>query len=303
MIAPPPTPNRPEKAPAAVPIAASLHVTRGILGRVPQPTADALAEVLRPLTEDPSHAAILLDVDGTLSPIVERAQDAHVPEKTSRVLGVLARRYGLVAAISGRAAMDTRRLVGVGGITYAGSHGAELLAPGDSKPTVLPAFATWTGRVRAFVAARDDRELRRLRVRIEDKGPIQALHWRGAPDEDAARTRVEGIAHEAESEGFLTHWGRKVLEVRPPVPVNKGRAVEQLLLRAPSVRTAMYAGDDATDLDAWDALDRLLKEGRLDACIRVGVASDEGPPQIAERADITVPGIPGFAEALDILAS
>jgi trehalose 6-phosphate phosphatase len=270
---------------------------------VTQPTADSLAGVLRPLTEDPRHAAILLDVDGTLSPIVERAQDAHVPESTSRVLGVLARRYGLVACISGRAAMDTRRLVGVGGITYAGSHGAELLAPGDSKPAVLPAFETWTGRVRAFVAARDDRELRRLRVRIEDKGPIQALHWRGAPDEDSARTRVEGIAHEAESEGFLTHWGRKVLEVRPPVPVNKGRAVEELMRRAPTVRTALYAGDDATDLDAWDALDRLLDEGRLDARVRVGVESDECPREIIERADIAVTGTRGFAEALDILAS
>jgi trehalose 6-phosphate phosphatase len=270
---------------------------------VPQPTANTLAEVLSPLTRDPSHAAIMLDVDGTLAPIVERAQDAHVPEKTSRLLGVLARRYGLVACISGRAAMDTRRLVGVGGITYAGSHGAELLAPGDSKAAILPAFETWTDRVRAFVAARDDRELRKLRVRIEDKGPIQALHWRGAPDEDAARTRVEGIAQEAESEGFLTHWGRKVLEVRPPVPVNKGLAVEELLRRTPAVRTALYAGDDATDLDAWDALDRLLEQGRLDARVRVGVESDEGPPQIVERADIAVPGIRGFAEALDILAS
>jgi trehalose 6-phosphate phosphatase len=270
---------------------------------VPQPSADTLAEVLRPLTDDPAHAAIMLDVDGTLAPIVDRAQDAHVPEKTSRALGVLARRYGVVACISGRAAMDTRRLVGVGGIAYAGSHGAELLAPGESKPTVLPAFETWTPRVRAFVAERDDRELRRLRVRIEDKGPIQAFHWRGAPDEDAARTRVEGIAHEAESNGFLTHWGRKVLEVRPPVPVNKGRAVEELLRRAPDVRAAMYAGDDATDLDAWDALDRLLEEGRLDARVRVGVASDEGPAQIVERADIAVHGIRGFAEALEILAS
>jgi trehalose 6-phosphate phosphatase len=69
------------------------------------------------------------------------------------------------------------------------------------------------------------------------------------------------------------------------------------------VRTALYAGDDATDLDAWDALDRLLEDGRLDARVRVGVASDEGPSQIVERADVVVDGIPGFAEALEVLAS
>ena len=268
-----------------------------------EPTAETLAEVLRPLTEDPGRSAIMIDVDGTLAPIVERAQDARVPEKSSRLLGALARRYALVACISGRGALDTRRLVGVGGIAYAGSHGAELLEPGDSKPTVLPAFETWTARVAEFAAERDTHGLRNLRVRIEDKGPIQAFHWRGAPDEDAARTRVQAIGQEAETDGFLIHWGRKVLEVRPPVPVNKGQAVEELLRRTPEARAAMYAGDDATDLDAWDALDRMLEDGRLDARVRVGVASDEGPAPIVERADVVVEGIPGFAEVLDILAS
>jgi trehalose 6-phosphate phosphatase len=270
---------------------------------VPQPTADTLAEVLRPLTEDPARSALLLDVDGTLARIVQRAQDASVPEQTSRLLGALARRYALVACVSGRAALDTRRLVGVGGISYAGSHGAELLEPGAARPTVLPAFSTWADRVGSFVADRDTADLRRLRVRIEDKGPIQAFHWRGAPDEDAARTRIEAIAHEAETDGFLTHWGRKVLEVRPPVPVDKGQAVEELLRRTPAAQAALYAGDDATDLDAWDALDRLLEAGRLESRIRVGVASDEGPAQIRERADVVVDGIGGFADVLDLLAS
>jgi trehalose 6-phosphate phosphatase len=270
---------------------------------VPSPTADTLAAVLRPLTADPARAAILLDVDGVLARIVERAQDASVPEGTSRVLGRLARRYGSVACVSGRTALDARRLVGVGSIAYAGSHGAELLEPGASKPTVLPAFATWAERVEGFVAGRDDHDLRRLRVRIEDKGPIQAFHWRGAPDEEAARTRIEGIAQEAEAEGFITHWGRKVLEVRPPVPVDKGQAVDELLRRASGVTAALYAGDDATDLDAWEALDRALDDGRLSARVRVGVASDEGPAAIAERADLVVDGTPGFAEALELLAS
>jgi trehalose 6-phosphate phosphatase len=269
---------------------------------VPSPTADTLAEVLRPLTEDPGRAAVLLDVDGTLSQIVTRAQDARVPKQTSRLLAAMTRRYGLVACISGRSALDARRLVGVGGIAYAGAHGAELLEPGEARPTILPAFDTWTDRVVAFTRERDDRELRRLRVRIEDKGPIQAFHWRGAPDENAARTRIEGIAEEAEADGLITHWGRKVLEVRPPVPVDKGRAVDELLRHAPDVRTALYAGDDATDLDAWDALDRHLEDGRLDERVRVGVASDEGPAQIRERADLVVDGIPGFATALEVLA-
>ena len=267
---------------------------------MPAPTAEAAAEVLRPLTEAPDRAGIILDIDGTLAPIVERAEDAHVPPETLRALSPLVRRYALVACVSGRAAADARRLVGIGGISYAGSHGAELLDPGADGPAVLPAFESWTGRVRDFAAERDSRELRRLRVRIEDKGPIVAFHWREAPDEDAARTRVEGIAHEAETAGFVTHWGRKVLEVRPPVPVDKGRAIDELVRRT-GIRTAMYAGDDATDLDAFSALERLVTAGDLDAAVRVGVASEEGPAAIVERADLAVDGPQGVALVLETL--
>jgi trehalose 6-phosphate phosphatase len=253
------------------------------------------ADALRPVTDDPARAGIFLDVDGTLAPIVGRAEDAHVPEKTSLLLGKLARRYGLVACVSGRSATEARRLVGVGGITYAGSHGAELLEPGDTKPTVLPAFADWAPRVQQFVRSLDERDLRLLRVRIEDKGPIVALHWRGVPDEDVARTRLEGVAQEAEAEGLRIHWGRKVLEIRPPVEVNKGQAVSELIRRR-DLRAAMFAGDDATDLDAFDALDA------LPGAIRVGVRSAEGPSEIVERADIVVDGPEGVAAVLAALA-
>jgi len=258
-------------------------------------------EVLAPLLANPSEAAILSDVDGVLAPIVPRAEDAHVREETSVLLGRLARRYGCVACISGRSVADVRRLVGVGGIAYAGSHGAELLLPGSSRPRTIPAFKSWESRVRRFARGQDTPELRRVRARIEDKGPIVAFHWRGAPDEDAARTHLEGLAQEAETAGFATHWGRKVLEVRPPVPIDKGQAVRELVTHA-NARTALYAGDDVTDLDAFDAFDELVAEGRVTAAVRVGIASDEGPRAIVDRADLVVEGTDGFARVLAALA-
>jgi trehalose 6-phosphate phosphatase len=255
---------------------------------------------LAPLTEEPSRAAIFCDIDGVLAPIVMRAEDAQVPKETALLLGRLARRYACVACVSGRSASDARRLVGVGGITYAGSHGAELLEPGGRTRT-NPAFKSWEGRVRGFVAERDQPALRALRVRIEDKGPIAALHWRGAPDERAAHERVEAIAREAEAAGLATHWGRKVLELRPPVSFDKGLAVRELVGLADS-RSAMFAGDDTTDLDAFDALGALVDEGALDAAVRIGVRSDEGPAAIVERADLVVDGVDGFRQVLATLA-
>jgi trehalose 6-phosphate phosphatase len=263
--------------------------------------AEALAEGVRPLTEDPSRAAVFCDIDGTLAPIVGRADDAKVPHEVSKLLGRLGRSYGLVACVSGRAAAEARRLVGVGAIAYAGSHGAELLEPGSSEPELIPEFAEWERPVREFAKGRDGAELRKLRVRIEDKGAIAAFHWRGAADEDAAHAHLEALAEDAEGEGFKTHWGRKVLEIRPPVELNKGLAVRKLAARS-GVRAALFGGDDATDLDAFEALDALVEEGELEARVRVGVRSDEGPEAIVESADIVVDGVEGFVGVLEALA-
>src|SRR5947208_741749 len=172
---------------------------------MPGAPVETIADALRPLTERPDEAAVLCDIDGTLAPIVERAEEATVPEATSRLLGRIARRYQVVACISGRGAAEARRIVGVGGIAYAGSHGAELLLPGQSQAELVPAFATWKDRVQDFALGKDSAELRMMRVRIEDKGAIVAFHWRGARDEATALTAVEGIAAEAESAGLLTH--------------------------------------------------------------------------------------------------
>jgi trehalose 6-phosphate phosphatase len=253
-------------------------------------------EALRPLTAEPAHSALFFDVDGTLAPIVERAADAQVPKETALLLSRLSRRYGRVACISGRAAADVRRLVGVGGIAYAGSHGAELLEPNATAPRVAPEFERWEPQVKEFVRERDTPDLRVLRVRIEDKGPIVTFHWRGAPDEEAARGRVEELAAEAVDAGLSVHWGRKVLEIRPPVPVHKGQAVRELM--SESARAALYAGDDMTDLDGFAALTELLAEGRLEHAVRVGVLSDEGPREIAREADIAVDGVEGMKRVL-----
>ncbi len=276
--------------------------TGGILGRVSSDITATLPDHLAALTSAPERGAVLCDVDGTLAPIVRRPTDAHVREEVSLLLSRLGRRYGLVACVSGRPVAEARRLVGVGAIAYVGSHGAEILPAGAKQPELLDAFASWEGRVRSFVRGREDEpDMKQMRIRLEDKGPIKAFHWRGAPDEEAAKTLLDGVAQEAETEGLAIHWGRKVLEIRPPVPVDKGQAVHALIERS-AVRSALYGGDDATDLDAFEALDALVGSGELDAALRVGVRSAEGPAAIVERADVVVDGVDGFVEVLSVLA-
>jgi trehalose 6-phosphate phosphatase len=265
------------------------------------PTRSELEKALQPLIEAPERAAILCDVDGTIAPIVERAELADVSDRTSHLLGALGRRYAVVACVSGRGAGDVRALVGVDGIDYAGSHGAEVLLAGAHESEWMPELEQHADRVRRFADELDGSDLSNLGVRLEDKGPIFAFHWRGASDENAARERVEQVAGAAEAEGLWTHWGRKVLEVRPPVAIDKGRAV-RLLLEGREVTAALYAGDDRTDLDGFEALAGLAAESGLEAAVRVGVASDEGPPEIVAQADLAVEGVSGFIDVLAVLA-
>ena len=264
--------------------------------------AATLEAVLAPLLADPGRAAVLLDIDGTLAPIVRHADDAHVPEPTRLPLIAIAKRYGLVACISGRRATTARRIVSLGSITYVGNHGAEILRGGRTTPEVDPEVADWARRVRRFgeEQLRAD-ELHRLRIRGEDKDVIFGFHWRGAPDEDAAEVAVRALAQRAEAAGFATHFGRKILEVRPPVELHKGKGVDRLLEDS-DVDVAMYVGDDRTDLDAFDALREAVGDGRLRQAVCIGVRSDETPPELEESADLLVDGPLGVRSALEVLA-
>ncbi len=265
-------------------------------------TSALLSDALGPLRADPARAAILFDIDGTLAPIVEHAADARVPESTRQLLTQIARRYGVVACVSGRRASEARAMVAIGTISYLGSHGAEVLRAGWTEPVVDPGLEDWAERIHEFAREADTADLRRRRVRLEDKGPIVAFHWRGAPDEEAARAAIDAIAARAQEAGLRTHWGRKVLEVRPPVRIDKGAGISSFLADT-DVDVALYVGDDVTDLDAFHALTQLVEEGRLSKAIRVGVRSDEGPSEITEEADLVVDGTAGVSELLAVLAA
>ncbi len=269
--------------------------------------AATLLEALAPLRSDPDHAAVLLDIDGTLAPIVRHAADAHVPEATRTLLIEIAKRYRLVGCVSGRRAATARQIVAIGSIAYIGNHGGELLRPGATRPELDPDVTAWSERVREFAARVYTAEHQRQRVRSEDKEAIAAFHWRGAPDERAAAALVKEIASQAEQEGLVTHWGRKVLEIRPPVALNKGLGVTALLQSAADrhdgspVAAALYVGDDSTDLDAFASLRALKEGGSLSYALCVAVGSDETPPELADQADLIIDGTSGVRSLLEAL--
>ena len=259
------------------------------------------AALLEPLRAEPARAAILTDVDGTLAPIVERAEEATVPAAAREALARLSERFGLVGCVSGRRAEEARRLVGLDGIAYAGNHGLELLLPGDEAPRPDPGLAGQETAAAEFVAGLDADALAAAALRLEDKGPIQALHWRGAEDESHAEGEAHEIAVAAGQAGLEPHWGRKVLELRPAGGGGKDAAVAALLAED-GIEHAAYAGDDRTDLDAFRRLRELREAGELTSAVCVGIVSPEAPPELPEDADLIVDGPEGWLAILKWLA-
>jgi trehalose 6-phosphate phosphatase len=219
---------------------------------------------------EPERAAVLLDVDGTLAPIVPRPEEALVPDETRAEVERLAERYGLVACVSGRTTTDARRLVGVDRIEYVGVHGLEGDPEAERFAPQLEAFAErmvwpWTLESKAGVAL--------------------AFHYRDASDQEDAERRAREVAQAAEHAGLRPQFGRRIVEVGPPVDANKGTGVRRLLDGRPLTR-ALYAGDDTTDLDAFRGLD----EADLDVALKVSVASPEMNPQLLTEADLVLDG-------------
>jgi trehalose 6-phosphate phosphatase len=235
--------------------------------------ADALIEQL---AADPAATGLFLDFDGVLAPIVDRPEDAVPPPETRTELERLVAKYVLVAVVSGRAGDDVRARLGVEGVVCVGSHGLELEPQADRWRRTLAAFAAdapWPP------------------PEIEPKGLSVAFHFRGRNDEEQAVRELDAIAESARDEGLVARYGRKILEVLPPVGSHKGTAVRRLLEER-ELRRALAAGDDTTDLDSFAALTG------LELAVRVAIASAEAPSALLDAADLVVESTDEFLAIL-----
>jgi len=241
---------------------------------------------------------LLTDIDGTLCRIVSRPDLAKVPPRAVRSLEKLSKELALVACVTGRPALTVQKMVNAEGVTYFGNHGLELLEPGWDEPKQMLDGDEQT-MAKDFIIANDKPAWVEAQIRLEDKGAIQALHWRGAGPR--TEQKVHRIADKAREEGLVTHWGRKVLELRPPGMAGKAGAVEGLL-SGTDINTVVFAGDDQTDLEAMLKLRSLEEEGHLDKVILIAVDSDEVPSLLIEKADHVLGGPDYWVDMIEELA-
>jgi trehalose 6-phosphate phosphatase len=244
------------------------------------------AEVLAPLRERAERAGILLDFDGSLSPIVAHPGEAAPIEGAREVLAELVGRYRLVAIVSGRPSTELRARIHVPGLTYEGLYGLE-----DAAPELALAI-----RPRVDQAAEVVDE-----AWVEDKGASLAVHYRGASDPHRARAALVAALEPVALEGGMELIaGKMVLELVPPDRPLKGGVVERLV-RAHALEAVLFAGDDIADLDAFAVLGGIADEGVR--VIRVAVLGPETPTELAQAADARVEGPAGLVELLRAAAA
>jgi trehalose 6-phosphate phosphatase len=243
--------------------------------------------------------AVFLDYDGTLTPIVDRPEDARISESMREAVRGLARRC-TVCVVSGRDRPVVQELMGVDDLVVAGSHGFDIWSPqeGTLEHEAAAGFEdlidTVQARVREDVGGIEG-------VLIEPKKASVAVHYRLVPDDQRSKVHasVDSLLAQHPDELKVTP-GKMVYELQPKLDWDKGRAVlyllEALRLDREDV-VPLYLGDDITDEHAFQA----LKDNR-----GVGVfVGDPGDPEVGSRttaADFVLASVEEVERFLDALA-
>lgn len=237
----------------------------------------------------PSKAAVLVDFDGTLSPIVTDPSAAVPAPGATAVLDRLAIRYGLVAVISGRPVEYFSALFS-DSVVRAGLYGLQIVRDGVQRDH--PASGSWREVIDDVVAGAAANGPEGMRV--ESKGLSLTLHYRSHPEIEPA-VRAWATAQGTRS-GLQVRDARRSVELHPPIDADKGTVVDDL---AAGHDPVLFIGDDVGDLPAFDALDRRAAAGGT--VVRGAVRGPEGRAELLSRADVTFdsPGeVVAFLEAL-----
>jgi len=241
---------------------------------------------------------LFVDLDGTMSPIVDDPMAARPTEAAVRSLAVIRRKGGFVAVVSGRAATVARAMVGLRGITYVGSHGLETYEGGRQHR------ARGLNSARGKVAQLIDRLtplLVPLGVTVEHKDASVAFHLRRAREPGAARAALEHALSQApEARDLARMPGRQVVELRARGRGNKGTAVRRLAMQH-RLRSLIYIGDDQTDIFAFEAVRVMTREQQLTG-LSAAVFDSETAPEVATAADFVLEGVPAVERFLAWLA-
>ncbi len=252
-------------------------------------------------------AGLLTDVDGTLSPIAPTPDEAVLLPGVKEALREATEIFSVVAVISGRAAPDAKRMIGLDDIIYVGNHGLEQILPEHPHEIqILPEAEPYAATITALLQQAGDEFIAKYpEIIVEPKGVSGSIHVRlttnPAQAEDEIAARLETLAAPV---NLRVTRGKAVVELRPPFQIDKGTSVTQLVERF-GLKAVLYLGDDRTDIDAFRALRALTTAVRCEG-FAVAVLHSEAPAGLTDEADISIDSIdqtPRFLRYVNALAA
>jgi len=240
---------------------------------------------------------VFSDIDGTLSPIVDNPADARVSPRCRELLLQLMIQGVRVALITGRPPETAQRMADLAGAVYAANHGMTVVIDGrEESPEPVREFMA-----RAKLIYNETSGIAEPGVFVEVTGPNLAYHYRQAADENASLRAIRSaIDASPAARGYLVREGRKVVELRPPVAINKGTALSDLVARL-GIAAILCLGDDQTDIDMFRAVEALREHGLPG--VNIAVQSSEAAPEVLENADYYVAGVAGVEDLLQALVT
>lgn len=254
---------------------------------------DQIGEALQP-----SPFGLITDVDGTISPTAPTPQAAVVSPLCRRYLSRLTRQLSLVAALSGRPVIQVRDMLNIEGMVYIGNHGMERWRQGNRE--IPSAIQPYSSVIRAVI-----RELAPLLsiegLWIEDKEISATIHYRQCPQpESAKRDVLAALENSTRAEGLRIRYGKRAVDLLPPVRLDKGTAVTGLIQEY-HLQAGIYLGDDVTDIDAFRAIHDAVRRSNFQG-FAIGVITPETPEKLTAEVDFTLNGVAEVERFLQWLA-
>jgi trehalose 6-phosphate phosphatase len=234
-----------------------------------------------------SPFGLITDVDGTISPTAPTPAQAEVSPLCYKYLSILSEKLALVAAISGRPAVEARNMLRIDKMVYIGNHGlerwteghTELVAEAKEYPRVIKAAV----KELSWLLAIDG-------ISIEDKGATATIHYRLCPEPELAKAKIHAaLKDSAPAKKLRIMEGKMAVNLLPPVSINKGTTV-LALIRDFCLRGGIYLGDEYTDIAAFRAIHSAAGNLAFQG-FAIGVTSQEMPAGLVSEVDFSLNGV------------
>ena len=242
-------------------------------------------------------AGLFTDFDGVLSEIAPTPDEAVAYPGAADAIAAIASHLDAAGVITGRAVDDIASRISIDELLVVGNHGLEWSEKGhrhdhEAGTAAIEAVATVLEQTRKELAGRTAV----ADMIWENKRLSGTIHFRNVEDpEETERLLLPIVQPLAEENGLRLTTGKMIVELRPLARVTKGTAIEELVGKN-NLESAVYIGDDITDIDGFRALHELRAEGKH--VLAVGVITADAHPDIAANSDVMVSSVDEIVEVL-----